>query len=114
MSTAPTEAIEAAARAIYRSVNRGHADTKGWDEVQPNWKRSYRRDATAAVGAAVPYVAAQALRDAADALEAGWAYGAELKSDGNEDRDVAAAMQMTHENAEELRRRADHLEGKSE
>lgn len=65
----PKEAVEAGARAIYRSVNRSHADTKGWDEVKPNWQASYRRDALAALTGAAPFLRAQALEDAADELE---------------------------------------------
>lgn len=60
-------AIEAGARAIYRSVNRGHADTKGWDEVKPNWQRSYRRDATAAYYAMAPIIAAAAFDEGVEA-----------------------------------------------
>lgn len=60
------EIIEAGARAIYRSVNRGHADTKGWDEVKPNWQRSYRRDATAAYNAMRALIVTETLLQAAD------------------------------------------------
>lgn len=67
--TVSNEAVEAAAKGIYRSVNKAHADTKGWDEVKPNWQRSYRRDARAALEAAAPFIQAQALEDSAQDFE---------------------------------------------
>lgn len=50
MSTDPR--IEAAARALYASVNKPHAERFGWDEVKPRWQESYRNDARAALAAA--------------------------------------------------------------
>ena len=43
--------IEPAARALYASVNKPHAERFGWDEVKPRWQESYRNDATAAIAA---------------------------------------------------------------
>lgn len=44
--------IEPAARALYASVNKPHAERFGWDEVNPRWQENYRSDARAALAAA--------------------------------------------------------------
>lgn len=61
----PDKAVEAAAKAIYRSADGINADMLYGHEAE--WF------AKAAVKAAAPYIAAQALRDAADAVEFGYA-----------------------------------------
>jgi hypothetical protein len=121
------EAIEAAARAwaIHDETDGCFERVDEWEALE-DWEREahpdeypgsdyedcgdYRERAIAALTSVAPHIQAAALRDAAEVLEGGWAYGAELKPDGNEDRAIAAAIQMTHENAEQLRARADRLE----
>ena len=44
--------VEAAARAIYADVNKGHASEKGWANVLGRWQESYRSNARAALAAA--------------------------------------------------------------
>lgn len=73
MSTDPR--IEAAARALYASVNKPHAERFGWDEVKPRWQESYRSDATAALAAA-DKAATITTFTGAEVNQAGWVCGA--------------------------------------
>jgi hypothetical protein len=108
--SASKEAIEAAAIAMFYQQAGLKPPYPLWEDADSDEKDNCLNDAELALTSAAPAIQAAALRDAADALEGGWAYGAELKPDGNEDRAIAAAIQMTHENAEQLRARADRLE----
>lgn len=64
-SSLPAEAIEAAARAAHQARWPGMS----WDDdhqISDRGRDRYRREATDALTAAAPFIAAQTLRDAAD------------------------------------------------
>lgn len=71
MTTPTPEAIEAAARAICAAQFPDVADAYAWNVQFEDGKEEYRAEATAALSAAYPFIAAQAkgeaLREAADA-----------------------------------------------
>ena len=60
------EMVETAARAMWERIDR----EESWSEIYH--ASAYRRDARAALEAAAPLIAAQALRDAADREMAAW------------------------------------------
>lgn len=109
MTTATPEIIDAGTIAGRKEYRRLYQSTH-----DPRVARMVDDAVESALSAACPLIGAQAkaeaLREAADALEAGWSYGAELNYDGSEKPGVAAAIQMTHENAEVLRARAATIE----
>lgn len=62
--TVSEEAVEAGARASYEHANFGAP----WDECPQEWRASYGDSIRAALEAAAPFIAAQALEEAAE----GW------------------------------------------
>ena len=70
----PDAALEAAARNMFdlREIGLDQSPTE-WDELPEPWQDEWRDGARAAIEAAAPYIAAQALRDAADEVS-GYAY----------------------------------------
>ena len=76
--TIPDAAMEAAARNMFylRATEPDESvpcrDTD-WDSLPDSWQEEWRDGARAALAAAAPYIAAQALRDAADEVR-GYAY----------------------------------------
>ena len=65
--TISNDAIEAAARALWQ--NGSSANPCPWDEVSSGLQSRYRFFAAAALSAAAPIIRAEALREAADAID---------------------------------------------
>ena len=74
MSTIPDAAVEAAARNMFdlRATEPDQSRNE-WDDLPESWREEWRDGARAALAAAAPYIAAQALRDA-DAEVSSYAY----------------------------------------
>jgi len=65
--TVPDEAVEAAARGL--AIHKWPTAIGVWDSFGQGMKDDFRDQARAALAAAAPFIAAQALRRAADYLE---------------------------------------------
>jgi len=59
----PDTAIEAAAKAVYEAFS-----SRAWENCEPLNRTDYYEDARLGLKAAAPHIAAEALRDAAEAM----------------------------------------------
>jgi ribosomal protein L22 len=80
------EALEAAAAAIHSRTS----SAQPWREVRQDVRGEYISDAIAALTAAAPHLMAQALNDAADAIDGGGTISRWLRARGRAYRSAGA------------------------
>ena len=102
--TIPDAAVEAAARNMFylRATEPDQSvpcrDTD-WDSLPDSWQEEWRDGARAALAAAAPYIAAQALRDFADGMTSGFnkeTLNAERRAIKREARACADRIEADH------------------